>query len=236
MSEPMFTVRPDRYVLQFKKIPYQTQWIEYPDIAKVCKENNIPPTSYEKDGSPYYTFPAIIDEKTGVAIAESALIAAYLDKTYPDTPKAFPNDSAGLQFAFSKAHGLMFMPGWPLIVPAVAKILNPYSSEYFIRTRTEWFGKPLNELIKSEEERLETLTKFKTFWDGMDEWYSKTEGPFLMGSVVSYGDFIIASDVHFLRAAWGEESDNWMVFKSWHEGKWVTLAGELDKLCNLSSR
>jgi glutathione S-transferase len=223
--------------LQFKGLSYETQWVEYPDIEKICKEYGIPPLTMKEDGkTPLYTCPAIVDKNTGAAITNSVLIAEYLDKTYPHTPKAFPNVSQGLQFAFSDIHGLKFMPGWPLLVPAVAKILSQYSAEYFIRTRSQWFGKPLDEINKTEEERVEALQKFKGFWDLMGTWYSRTDGPFLMGDTISYADFIIASDVNFLAAAWGEESENWKEFSTWNEGKWVQLRDEIDRRCQISKQ
>ncbi|KAF9441756.1 hypothetical protein P691DRAFT_812082 [Macrolepiota fuliginosa MF-IS2] len=225
-----------RYILQFKRIAFETRWVEYPDIERICRAHGIVPTRFKADGSLHYTCPAIVDRSTGAALAESALIADYLDETYPNTPKAFPAASTGLQFAFAEVHDFKFGPGWPLIAPAVAKILNPHSAEYFIRTRSERFGKPLDELITTEEERLRTLAKFQTeFWAIIEGWYSKTQGPFLMGGIVSYADFIIASDVRFLAAVWGEESKNWEEFRSWHDGKWVKLRDEVDRLCHQSS-
>jgi len=33
-----------RYCLNYKEIPYQTECVEFPDIAPLCKELGIPPT------------------------------------------------------------------------------------------------------------------------------------------------------------------------------------------------
>ncbi|KAF5348565.1 hypothetical protein D9756_009622 [Leucocoprinus leucothites] len=224
-----------RYTLHYKGLSYETQWVEYPHIEEACKKNGIPPLRKKPDGvSPHYTCPSLVDKSTGAALTDSVQIAQYLDKTYPHTPRVFPNDSDGLQFAFAELHDQRLAPGWPLIFPAVAKILNPPSAEYFYRTRTQAFGKPLEELIKSEEERVETMKKFKGLWDALEAWYSKTDGPFLMGEVISFADFVVASDVKFVLAAWGEGSVNWREFATWHGGKWVRLTEEVDKACGIS--
>ncbi|KAF9542269.1 hypothetical protein CPC08DRAFT_588882, partial [Agrocybe pediades] len=50
--------------------------------------------------SDFFTVPTIHDSSTGMYLSDSFLIVQYLDKTYPNTPKFFPNDSAGLQSTF----------------------------------------------------------------------------------------------------------------------------------------
>ncbi|KAF9479952.1 hypothetical protein BDN70DRAFT_993116 [Pholiota conissans] len=50
-----------RYCLNFKGIPYKTEWIEYPDIAPHCQRLGISYTTIKSDGMPYYSLPAIYD-------------------------------------------------------------------------------------------------------------------------------------------------------------------------------
>jgi Glutathione S-transferase, N-terminal domain len=77
-----------RYSLNYKGLPFRTEWVEYPDIAGIYCNNEpkVPPTEISKDGSPYYSLPLIKDDTSGtpVFVAESFEIAKYLDKTYPD--------------------------------------------------------------------------------------------------------------------------------------------------------
>ncbi|KAJ3510855.1 hypothetical protein NLJ89_g4435 [Agrocybe chaxingu] len=40
-----------RYCLNYKRIPYKTEWVEYPDIEPLCKRLGIAPTDKKKDGS-----------------------------------------------------------------------------------------------------------------------------------------------------------------------------------------
>ncbi|KAG2012919.1 hypothetical protein CC2G_009870 [Coprinopsis cinerea AmutBmut pab1-1] len=84
-----------RFILNYKNLPYKTEWTPYHDIASVYHKHNLQPVCSRTDPStgkaePYYTIPVIFDDSTGRAIADSLEIAKYLDETYPDTPKVVP--------------------------------------------------------------------------------------------------------------------------------------------------
>lgn len=64
-------------------------------------------------------------------------------------------------------------------------------------------------------------------------WYEKTEGPFLIGAMPSWGDFVIEAYFIWLKVLVGEESTEFREISSWHGGKWAELLHELrrwDKL------
>ena len=71
--------------MNIKGIPYTTVWVEYPNIAAVCKKIGASPTAKWPDGTPQYTLPAIFDPNTHTAVADSAAIVPCLDATYPAT-------------------------------------------------------------------------------------------------------------------------------------------------------
>ncbi|OBZ65471.1 hypothetical protein A0H81_14597 [Grifola frondosa] len=48
-----------RFVLNYKRLSYHTEWIAYPDIGNVLSSAGVPPT---RSTAPLYTVPAIIDE------------------------------------------------------------------------------------------------------------------------------------------------------------------------------
>ncbi|PSR72266.1 hypothetical protein PHLCEN_2v11858 [Hermanssonia centrifuga] len=88
-----------RYSLNYKGLPYRTEWVEYPDIEVLCIRIGAPPTS-TKHGRPRYTLPVIYDPSTNSVISDSVDIAKYLDETYPDTPKLLPAGTEAFQAMF----------------------------------------------------------------------------------------------------------------------------------------
>ncbi|KAF8742573.1 hypothetical protein AX14_003607 [Amanita brunnescens Koide BX004] len=135
-----------RYTLNYKGIPYKTEWKEYSDVEKISKEKGIPPGGEvnPETGGAYYTFPAIVDESTGVALSDSIRIAEYLDKAYPNTPKVIIPGTESLQAAFVGSFRPYLKAMWQFVLPATLDLIeNPESNEYFYRTRSGRFGKDL---------------------------------------------------------------------------------------------
>jgi len=217
-----------RYTLNFKKLPYQVEWVEYPDIEQVCKKIGAAPTG--SDRTPY-TLPAIFDPNTNTAFTDSALIAEYLDKTYPDTPKAFPPGTHALQHASLDAFASKLAALWQFSLPASSVMLNPVSREYFERTRKQWFGTPLSELTPKGEKGVEEWGKVKAGFDDVDTWYKHGEanGPFLLGEQPGFVDFAVASFILWAKTIWGPQSTQWKDFMSWHGGRWQRLIKSLEQ-------
>ncbi|KAF8965876.1 hypothetical protein BDZ97DRAFT_1810125 [Flammula alnicola] len=217
-----------RYCLNFKGIPYKTEWIEYPDIEEHCKKFGILETSKNTDGRPHYTLPAIHDPSTGVYLADSFLIAEYLEKTYP-TPSLFPHNTLGLQTPFNDTYGGQMDALWNFILPATCLVLNPPSEEYFRRTREKLFGTTLEDLVPKGENAVVEWAKYKDGLGKVDTWYAKSGGPFLIGDAVSWADFVVAAYLIWLRIIWGEDSQQWKDITSWHQGRWKILIDNLKK-------
>ncbi|KAH7098775.1 hypothetical protein BKA62DRAFT_711830, partial [Auriculariales sp. MPI-PUGE-AT-0066] len=141
-----------RYALNFKKIPYKTHWLEYPNIAGFAQSIGAKPTGMIPfTASPQFTCPMISavlpgDDKA-TTISDSGDIADFLD-AHPalngaDTPRLFPAGTRELQDAFLAANvvGGMVTPGYVMLsASAGAGKLHPVSEEYFRRTRKEWHG------------------------------------------------------------------------------------------------
>ncbi|PPR00407.1 hypothetical protein CVT26_009692 [Gymnopilus dilepis] len=218
-----------RFALNYKGIPYKTEWVEYPDIEAHCIKLGIDATQKKADGKPLYTLPAIHDTSTGAYIADSLKIAEYLDKTYPDTPRLFPNNTVGLQVAFVEAFVSNLSALWQFALPAVNKILNPSSEAYFRRTREAMFGKTMEDLTPTGEAGAAEWAKFEKGLGNVNEWYNKNggKGPFLLGETPSWGDLVVASYLIWLRIIFGAESRQWKDISSWHGGRWKTLLDSL---------
>jgi glutathione S-transferase len=217
-----------RYALNFKGIPYKTEWIEYPDIEAHCKKLGILPTSKNPDGSPHYTLPAIHDPSTGIYVSDSMLIAEYLEKTYPDTPSLFPHNTVGLQSTFFPAFESNLDALWQFSLPATCSILNAPSAEYFRRTREAHFGKTMEDLFPKGEVGVVEWAKVQEGYTKTASWFAKT-GPFMMGDTPSWADFVVASYTLWSRIIWGEDSQQWKDITSWNGGRWKTLMESLKK-------
>ncbi|KAE9402947.1 hypothetical protein BT96DRAFT_1083826 [Gymnopus androsaceus JB14] len=151
-------------------IAYKTVWLEYPDIEETMKKiGALPTTTKKRDPScPLYTIPAIYDDSTGTAIADSVLIAEYLDKTYPSTPRLIPQGTHALQGAFRTA-------------------------EYYERTRCADMGVPTLEVLRvPAEARDAEWDKVKDAF-GYVHGLMKENDDWIMGDTISFADFIVAS-------------------------------------------
>ncbi|KAF5377841.1 hypothetical protein D9615_006812 [Tricholomella constricta] len=213
-----------RMCLNYKGIPYQTVWVEYPDIEAVCKEIGALPTgNLNASWGPYYTLPAIHDPSTGTILAESALITEYLDDTYPDTPKLFPPGTRALQLAFIDAFMSKLGSMWQFILPLGYPYLSPRSQEFYRKTREAWFGKKLEDIVPTGQKREEEWAKVKVGFDAIDTWFKKANtegGPYLLGANIAFADIVVASFLLFFRQILGEVSPEWTDINAWSEGRW----------------
>lgn len=94
-------------MLNYKKIPYRTVWIDYADIQDGLKELGAPPTGTKPDGcTPWYSLPTIYDPNTSKFVADSIEIAKYLESQYP-TPgrQVIPSDTEQEQLQFVQTVG-----------------------------------------------------------------------------------------------------------------------------------
>ncbi|OJT03278.1 hypothetical protein TRAPUB_6146 [Trametes pubescens] len=217
-----------RFTLNIKGIRYKTVWVEHPDIPALSRKIGAPPTSHDADGAPQYTLPAIYDPNTKTALADSAVIVRYLDKTYPDTPRLIPAGTDALHAAFDRAcHFLLDSDLVPLVVNESANVLLPRGAAYFRATREATFGGPLQEIAplgsaKREKHWAGVKKAFSAFarWiqaDGVDK-------PFLLGDLIGFADVTLASFLVFMRVVLGEDSKEWADLKTWDGGRWARYA------------
>lgn len=187
------------------------------------------------DGTPLYTSPAIVDEATGTAVPDSYKIAEYLDKQYPDTPRAFPAGSEGLQAAFYDQFNQILRTVGPLLVTEVPTILNQSAIEYYRRTREGFFGKPFDQIALVGEEREKAWQAAKEHFDLFDGWYGKSNGPYFMGDIVSFADFTVAGVFQMIKIICGEGSEEWKRVSAWNNGRWVKLLKDLEKYADTAN-
>ena len=128
-------------MLNFKGIPYKTEWVEYPDIAPTMKSFGLLPNA---EGTPY-TIPAlrIYSDKY---IMDSLKIAKELELRYP-SPSLYL-DSPILPKVMDIIPNILETMRGALMPKIPPTLLNPSSAEYFEETRAKRFGKPLAQLEK----------------------------------------------------------------------------------------
>ncbi len=219
-----------RYALNFKGIPYRTEWIEFPDIEALYKRLGVPAGATQQDGvTPYYFLPLIHDLSTGAIISESAAIAEYLDATYPDTPRLFPPGTGTLHAAFTAAfEALLLKAIIPLLVPAANAVLHPRSEAFFRKTREKAFGQTLEEMDPHGARREEQWALFKLDLSKINSWIAKGDA-FVTGNVPTFADLTVCGWMLTFRVVFGEDSQEWKDLSVWHDGRWGRLVKSLER-------
>jgi len=187
-----------RLALNYKGIDYETEWVEYPDLAPTFKSFGLEPN--EPEATRQYTSPAIkLDDgtKTTYMMDSSKIIAAL--ETFSPTPSLHLESDIlhQVEEQIPNVRGALaayWMPNIP------RDILGPRSAEYFYRTRAERIGKSLQEMEKRGLEKPDKgWEDARPAIEKMAELLKKNGGPFFMGSTVSYSDFVLVSMMYMYK-------------------------------------
>lgn len=248
-------------MLHYKQLPYTTVWLHGHQVRKALMAERFPPTWYYK-GKGVYTIPAILDPPAHIGaepsrIADSRLIAEYLEKAYPDTNRVLPtlpdqllrHDAIIQQF---ETHVLPSMIR--VILPSQKKLTDDLDAKLSeLRHRPLYFGgKPYAEAFTDPEER-------KQIWDTMKHGMeilssmidsvaleysggeilsgSNNRGVYIFGREPTFADMVLLS--HF---CWARDvpidrdpglSSVWEAIRTWNGGRWerMLLAFERDHGC-----
>ncbi|OLN97155.1 hypothetical protein CCHL11_02223 [Colletotrichum chlorophyti] len=181
-----------RLALNYKGIDYETEWLEYPDI-----EGRLKPTGLEGDSNQIapYTCPAV-QFPDGTYIMNSAKIIKRLEADYPERP--LHHDSEVLQEMYdllSKTFDALV----PELLPYIPRdVLSEKSAEYFWRTRKARFGMSLDELQETKGGE-QVWANAKEVLEETAALLNRTEGPFFLGNMVSYTDFVYVGFLFFVK-------------------------------------
>ncbi|CAE6337526.1 unnamed protein product [Rhizoctonia solani] len=207
-----------RMCLIHKGLPYQVEYLSFPEVEPKLKELGVPPTS---ENFPYYTLPVIADPSSDphgkpTYVAESFAIAIYLDEKYPapEYPAIFPSGTRGVQHLLVN----QYFPGFvtlllPLLYPKLPQLIDEQSMEYVRRTRPLEMLKPLpkeEEIKKWQDVR----DKFSILAKGLDLNGGDT---FIMGSQPSFIDFVFGGVFFYIEKL---DSSRMKEIATWHDGKW----------------
>lgn len=215
--------------MSYKGLPFETVWVEYPDIATEMKKVAASPNK-RPDGSEIYTLPVVSDPNTGAIITDSFAIAEYLEKTYPEKP-LFPNNTQALTQAFDSAYVGLTQPTVQFILLRVAEVLNEPSAKYFTETREIAFGR-IQDWSPEGPTRDAHWAVHEEGYGTTRTWYEKSGGRWIMGDTFSYADIIVTCRLLWLKRVLYE--DEWKKVCSWHNGRWEKLLADVEKECNFA--
>jgi hypothetical protein len=177
-----------RAALNYKNLPYKTEWIEYPDLASTLSSRGVP----KNDGSASYTdYSAPAANLPGVGwVMDSRKIGEALDKLQP-MPKLHMERGDVIdktQAAVLELFGHLRPEVMPRVPPM---LLNPRSAEYFEETRAKRFGMSLADLGKSDLSGEVAWKNAEPSVKKLADILKEKPGDFVLGEEVSFSDFVI---------------------------------------------
>ncbi|KAJ9642191.1 hypothetical protein H2204_002560 [Knufia peltigerae] len=178
-----------RLYLNYKNIPYKTEWTEYPDLAPKFEKFGIPPneTGFK------YTSPTV-KMPDGSYVMESRRIADALERVFP-TPSMHIDSKyqAPVDAAILNCLGKMR----PVFIPLVPKVfLNPRSVEHFVTSREKAIGKSLDEFGRTGDQSIKDA---QPHIRELADMLAETDGPFFEGETPCYADFVVISFLRMLK-------------------------------------
>ncbi|KAI0258195.1 hypothetical protein BC834DRAFT_912723 [Gloeopeniophorella convolvens] len=215
-----------RLALNYKGVPYKTEWVEYPDVAALAERIGAPHTSVGSDGTLKYTAPILRNVRTGTVVSDSYKIAEALERDHPEPPLFPPgreDDIAAVDYAFNNEVSTPLVG--VLLVP-IHDQLNEASKSYFRKTRESAFGAPLESFGKPEEwiAVRDTLAPIAAAADARGE-----SDTFLVGKTETYADFVAAGWLVFARSVLGADTPEWKEVEKWDGGRWGRLVRAFKK-------
>ncbi|KAI1338730.1 thioredoxin-like protein [Xylariaceae sp. FL0016] len=175
-----------RFVLNFKGLDYQTEWLEYPEIKPRLMDH----FPNDKDE---FTVPTIMMPDDSY-VMDSMVISQLLEKNHPEP--SLHLDSPYTQRVRDQMVKSQSLRG--IYIPLVVKrLLNDCNHEYWHRTRSEWFGMPLDQYEKEHGGEF-AFSRSDEYLSNITALLRENEdGPFFMGKTVSYADFYWAGFLLF---------------------------------------
>ncbi|KAL2126244.1 hypothetical protein VTI74DRAFT_1343 [Chaetomium olivicolor] len=241
-----------RYALNFKGVPYSTQWVQMPDISNVRRSLGLPPNRKFADGTDFYTLPILTDSNTGSAIGDSFDIAVYLQTTFPHAGAGDLFPPQQLDYACSKT-----MPGFGVpLSERNDKVHADYANfnsnvDMAFTMHCQLMGHGMRwdpayaDGIKAEFVRRAGVRS----WDDLGAFGEAREtlkaslrdtirdlalmfqqdmsGPFLLGNQPSYADLIVGAWLRMMSKTLPESE--WEEVQAWHEGVFGRLHAALQQ-------
>ncbi|KAI0746799.1 hypothetical protein C8Q80DRAFT_1105261 [Daedaleopsis nitida] len=213
-----------RFILNYKRLPYRTVWIEFSDVEATLRSLGARPT-YKPDGRPVYSLPVIVDpfrsRNAPVVLSDADVIADYLEATYPARP-IFPDGSRALQALFVYyVQDIFVKPLLPILVPLTHQRLPERSQAHFRHPAGPM--PPPGGLVGPQREQAWVAVKeqFNHLAGILDKNSFGGDGVVAMGREVTYADFALCSVLIWVEKV--SPHDCWARIREWNGGRWARL-------------
>lgn len=181
------------FILNYKRLPYRTKWVEFADVENTLRAIGAPPSSIRHDGRPVFSLPVIVDSSQSptrpTVLSRADTIAEYLELTYPARP-IFPDGSRALQNLFVHfIHEVLAKPLLPILVPLSHQRLPERSQAHFPGGAAPLGSAEREQAWRAAKDQFNFLAKMmdKNIGD------STCDGIVVMGRSVTYADFALCS-------------------------------------------
>ncbi|KAH9917306.1 uncharacterized protein B0H18DRAFT_1123656 [Fomitopsis serialis] len=230
-----------RFVLNYKKLPYTTKWVAFPDIGETLSAVGAPPTRAD---DPKYSVPAIIDAIADppVVLSDSTVIADYLEKTYPE-PSIYPHGREAQMKWLDAIMDDVIMRMAFMVIPTTPRYCRKLMRSIYQHEEVDlryarlyqrivqptadsvtFEGLDVKDMIatspKEEAERWQALEeglgRLSALTDEIehgDKWlFGTSKGP-------GYADFVLATTLNWFR--WVGPEGGWERIRNTNGGKWA---------------
>ncbi|KLO12300.1 hypothetical protein SCHPADRAFT_915666 [Schizopora paradoxa] len=214
-----------RLILNYKRLPYRTVWIDFPEIDRTMRSINAPYTSRRSDGRPVYTLPVIVDPirspAAPVVLSNASAIAEYLEVAYPARP-LFPDGTKALQTLFVHyLQGDFSRPLLPIMVPLSHQRLPERSQAHFFNP-----GQAPHEPYPPGPSREQAWRAVRDNFDFLATVLDKNngddgDGDLVSGRDLTYSDFALCAILIWIEKVSPQEG--WPRIKQWNNGRWNRL-------------
>ncbi|KAI1747210.1 putative glutathione S-transferase [Xylaria castorea] len=179
-----------RFLLNYKELDYKTEWLEYPDIRPRLQEHFL-------EDIKLYTIPTAI-MPDGTYIMDSWNIAKSIEKDYP-SPGLHLDSPLREKVEGHLLSGRAALK--PIYIPNVMKrLLKECNHAYWHETRSKLLGMPIDQFEKEHGGEGKPYQAAAPHFQAVTALLKEDhEGPFFMGSTISYTDFIWAGFLIFCR-------------------------------------
>ncbi|KAI0041591.1 hypothetical protein FA95DRAFT_1548558 [Auriscalpium vulgare] len=215
-----------RLILNYKRLPYRTAWVEFSDVERVLRSINAPPTAISRDGRPLYALPAIVvpQHSSGrpIVLTNASTIAEYLEAAFPARP-IFPDGSKAMQSVFVQyLHDIVLQPLLAVMVPLTHMRLPAHVQAQFRGPPPASLpgyltpGPQREQAWVAVKEKLDLLAAMLDKNVGSDG-----DGVVAMGRELTYADFAVCGVLIWVERV--APHDGWARMRQWSGGRWARL-------------